>query len=269
MSKRLISFLLAALCGLGLTACQPAVPEETAPETAIGTLPETAEAAEALPAGIKSKNDAVRSMYDPSAEKEAISVNPGERIGYRFHAAAPFDTLDVCCPSWSNNIGTLRFSLYRWNGSFEDSVDAEALATALYVDYADNATLHFAFPEQSSGEYLLVLHDAVETVGVWSFFSDVSGGYIYRDGLESDGEFQASIHYAMTPEQNFIECESVLDMSYFAEAPFPTEYPADHILNTRDAMPDTWDATDGLGRVLPTNGETGDVREGKFVGLFY
>lgn len=34
-------------------------------------------------------------------------------------------------------------------------------------------------------------------------------------------------------------------------------------------MPDTWDAADGLGRVLPAHTETGDVREGKFVGLFY
>ncbi len=269
MLKRPLSALLAVLCVLGLTACQSAAPEsaETEPQTE-ETEPETA-AETTLPAGIKSKADAVRAMYDPAAEKDALAVNPGERIGYRFHATAPFEALDVCCPSWSNNIGTLRFSLYRWDSLFEDTIAADALATELYADFADNATLHFAFDEQEAGEYLLLLHDAVETVGVWNFYSDVSGGLVYRDGLEGDGEFQASIHYTMTPEQNFMECESVLDMSIFVEAPFPVEYPADHILNTRDAMPDTWDATDGLGRVLPTHAETGDVREGKFVGLFY
>lgn len=40
-------------------------------------------------------------------------------------------------------------------------------------------------------------------------------------------------------------------------------------LGTRDAMPDTWVATDALGRTLPTNEETGDLREGKYIGLFF
>ncbi len=35
------------------------------------------------------------------------------------------------------------------------------------------------------------------------------------------------------------------------------------------AMPDTWDAVDGLGRVLPSHEHTGDVRKDRFVGIFY
>ena len=41
------------------------------------------------------------------------------------------------------------------------------------------------------------------------------------------------------------------------------------VIRARDAMPDTWVATDDLGRTLPTNAETGDPRTGKYVGLFY
>jgi Alpha-L-arabinofuranosidase B (ABFB) domain len=37
----------------------------------------------------------------------------------------------------------------------------------------------------------------------------------------------------------------------------------------RDTQPDTWVATDGLGRVLPRNKAVGDPRPGKFVGIFY
>ncbi len=268
MRKQPLSALLAVLCVLGLTACQSAAPEMLPAETEKESVAEETSEPE-LPDGIRSRSPVTLAMYDPAAEKQAISVNPGEQLGFRFHPEAPFNALDVCCPSWSNNIGSLRFSLFRWTGNFEESVRADALATELFVDFADNATLHFSFPEQDDGEYLLVLHDAVETVGVWGFRSDISGGRLYYDGLEGEGEFQATIRCTMTPEQNFTECESILDMSYYAEAPFPVEYPADHILNTRDAMPDTWDATDGLGRVLPTHEETGDVREGKFVGLFY
>lgn len=45
--------------------------------------------------------------------------------------------------------------------------------------------------------------------------------------------------------------------------------PPEHPINAMDAMPDTYVATDALGRTLPTNEDTGDVREGRFVGLFY
>lgn len=264
-------FILLALLGplmlLGLSACQAAGEPET--ETESTESVKEAETTPALPEGIKSKYPVTKDMYNPAADKTAMSVGQYERTGFRFHATAPFDRLDVCCPSWSNDIGTMRFSLFRWTDNFEVSVNAEPLATELYVDYADNAVLNFSFDEQPAGEYILLLHDTVEAVGVWCFLSEVSGGIVYADGLETPGEFQAAIHYTMTPETDFISCGSVIDLSYFNETPEPVVYPADHAIYTRDAMPDTWDAVDGLGRVLPANAETGDTREGKFVGLFY
>ena len=36
-----------------------------------------------------------------------------------------------------------------------------------------------------------------------------------------------------------------------------------------DTFPDTWDATDALGRALPSSEEVGPPREGKYVGIFY
>jgi len=43
----------------------------------------------------------------------------------------------------------------------------------------------------------------------------------------------------------------------------------EEIRNNAAVMPDTWDAVDGLGRVLPSHKDTGDVRKEKFVGIFY
>jgi hypothetical protein len=37
----------------------------------------------------------------------------------------------------------------------------------------------------------------------------------------------------------------------------------------RDTMPDTWVATDGLARVLPTHEEVGELRPNRTVGMFY
>ncbi len=39
--------------------------------------------------------------------------------------------------------------------------------------------------------------------------------------------------------------------------------------DTIDTRPDTWSATDALGRSVPTHEEAGTPREGKFVGMFY
>lgn len=45
--------------------------------------------------------------------------------------------------------------------------------------------------------------------------------------------------------------------------------PPEHPINANDAMPDTYAATDALGRTLSTNEDTGDVRKDRFVGMFY
>ena len=45
--------------------------------------------------------------------------------------------------------------------------------------------------------------------------------------------------------------------------------PAEKPLNGSAVLPDTWDAVDGLGRILPGHEETGDLRENRYVGIFY
>jgi len=45
--------------------------------------------------------------------------------------------------------------------------------------------------------------------------------------------------------------------------------PPDHPINANDAMPDTYAATDALGRTLVDNAQTGDVKADRFVGIFY
>lgn len=45
--------------------------------------------------------------------------------------------------------------------------------------------------------------------------------------------------------------------------------PEEPLLELMDSFPDTYSATDGLGRTLPSNEEVGDLREDRFVGIFY
>ena len=252
-----------------LSACNSADGGETtdtAPATA--TEPAVTEA-ETLPAGIKSDRPKTVDMYSESAEKTALQLNAGDTIGYRFSVNAPFDGMEICCPSWSDDIGTMRFTLYAWDKTYNNSISGDALATELFVDYADNAWLDFSFDELPAGEYVLCLSDSEQSVGVWSFYSGITGGYVYAGGAEMEAEFQATIHFTMTPESSFNLCTSMIDLSKTVTTPAEVVYPDDHILNLRGAQPTTWDAVDALGRVLPTNEETGDVRKDKFVGLFY
>jgi len=48
-----------------------------------------------------------------------------------------------------------------------------------------------------------------------------------------------------------------------------TIYDENNPLTKLDVFSDTWTATDSLGRVLPSNNEVGDVKQDKFVGLFF
>ena len=48
-----------------------------------------------------------------------------------------------------------------------------------------------------------------------------------------------------------------------------TIYDENSPLTTLNVNPDTWTATDSLGRTLPSNSEVGDVKNDKFVGLFF
>ncbi len=264
-----IALVLSLLCVFLCTACN-ASGAQNASDTAESTPTVIAETeAETLPAGIRSKKATWRDMYDANDEKEALQVPKGETAGFRFTANAPFDSLTVCCPSWSDNIGTMRFTLFAWDKNHDITVSGTPLATEEYIDYNDNADLDFSFDEQPAGEYLLLISDTEQSVGVWNFFSEVSGGMVYKNGHEFPGEFQAVIHFTMTPEVPFSPCASQVDLNTVVKTPDPVVYPDDHILNVRNADPSTWDAVDGLGRVLPTNEETGDIREDRFVGLFY
>ncbi|MBP3918513.1 MAG: hypothetical protein J6I50_05020 [Clostridia bacterium] len=269
-TRSFIGFLALLYAMLLLTACDSTKAEdndETVPATQTTAEEPVTEAP--LPDGIINRRSTTVSMYDESANKEALRVDPGDSVGYRFSVNAPFDGMDVCCPSWSDDIGNLRFTLYAWNDSFVKTLTGTPLATELYEDFSDNAFLDFYFDEIPAGEYLLCLSDAVQSVGVWNFFSDVSEGYVYKGGIETDGEFQANIHFTMTPETAFNPCSSMIDLSKTVTTPPEVVYDDNHILNVRNAAPSSWDAVDALGRVLPTNEETGNLRDDRYVGLFY
>lgn len=60
------------------------------------------------------------------------------------------------CPSWSDNLGTINFFLYRWEGDYSSSVQGEILHTKEVSNVADNSMVEFDYPSAPAGEYLMV-----------------------------------------------------------------------------------------------------------------
>lgn len=108
-------------------------------------------------------------------------------FGLQFAAGEPFNRLSIPCPSWSNNVGSLKWTLYKWNGTYNSTIASTAITSYEHVDYPDNATLELKLdtPAQA-GEYLLVLEntsaDANESVGTWCVSGTVPAIHCYKEG---------------------------------------------------------------------------------------
>lgn len=231
--------------------------------------PETAAEEEKTP--YTKISDRKRSFcFNEGAEgRSAFQVNAQDKYCCRFIATAAFNELDLSCPSYSDNTGSMKMTLFRWNKNFDASVRGEALASETFVDFNDNATLYFEFDEMEAGEYLIMLSEGYDGVGIWKFSESTTGTYIYDNGTELPGVFTMDICYTYTPNKMFVQCASQVDLNIIVTTPEEIVPGEDSPLVLLDAMPDTWVATDALGRTLPTNAETGDRREGKYIGLFF
>lgn len=266
----ILSVLLMLLIVIPFSGCsQNNTP--SAETTAPGVTETAADTSPAKPGNMQSAAK-INFAYNTGASessRSAVQVNERDEYGCRFYAAAPFDSVSVSCPSYSDNIGSLTFSLYRWDTDYIVSTGENPVASETFVDFNDNATLSLSFAECGMGEYILVLSEGSGGVGVWMFSESKSGTFIYSGGLELNGVFTMSVSYTYTPDIMFREVKTMNDFSKTVATPTEVVYDSTHPTIVRDAMPDTWVATDSLGRTLPTNAETGDIREGKYVGLFF
>ncbi len=252
-----------------VSSAEVSASDPAASEISITTVGETD--SEESGVKMKSKNPVKFAFHDgaDANTRAAVEVVGDTRYGMRFGATAPFTSVSASCPSYGNNIGKLTLSLYAWSGNYYDTVAAEPIASKQFVNFNDNATLTLDFDEQPAGEYLFLLSDGEDGVGIWMFSDTASGTYLYNSGLESTGAFTMWIQYTYTPEKLYSEVTSMLDLSKVVTTPDPVVYPDDHPIYTLDAKPGSWVCTDGLGRTLSENKDVGDVRQDRFVGMFF
>ncbi len=93
----------------------------------------------------------------------------GAVLGQRFIANGKVGSLSMNCPSWNNNIGSLTFTLYKWDETYAKTIKGKPLAKQTFEDFNDNAkVLMLVNSNQATGDLFLTVTDPVEKVGVWT-----------------------------------------------------------------------------------------------------
>ena len=245
----------------------PAPAKDPEPEPEMEKQPEPAPAKEPAPAPKRSRTVAV---YDfDEAAKSAHQVAAGEIYGVRCKVTAPFDRFSYCVPTWTQKNSAATLALYVWNDDTDAMIEAGPAASQRFENLVDCATDTVKFDEMPAGEYLFAIQDTSGPAGTWVFPGNVSKGGIYDTGLSAKGDLQLEIGFTEERDEYFEEVNTMDEIDGLHTPPAEYVLPADDILVTRDAMPDTWALTDGLGRTAASNVETGDPKEDKIVAMFY
>ena len=113
----------------------------------------------------------------------------------KFTATAPFFGIDANCPSWGNSIGNLTLKLYKWNTDYAHSVMGAPVASKAFNNFGDNEKLKLSFVQQPAGDYIWVLDNSTEQVGVWKWTDDNSPVISFFNGGQVAGAYESEIAY--------------------------------------------------------------------------
>lgn len=206
-------------------------------------------------------------VFKDRAKHSPKQIREGDEAACLFKTDVPLSGISVQAPSYSNNIGDLTLSIFRWKGDLESTFGEKPLASETFADFADNAQLTL-YVNLKPGRYVWLADGAREKVGLWKSAEtpDVARAFFNGEMLE-DGCWE----FAMLAPSDFPFAGTAEEYDRIAslKTTSPPEPDDDPALARLDVMPDTWDAVDDLGRVLPNRSETGPVRPGKQVGIFY
>ena len=139
-------------------------------------------------------------------------------MAFQFTATEKFEELIVAAPNYSNNIGNLTLSLYKWNESYEKTLAQEPITSFEHVNYPDsNPGLSLDCPVQDAGQYLLYIEntseDPDELVGIWAA-SAMEGVQMYVNGVANmDLSVRVDKIYVSEPEKDFGDISKVYAIS--------------------------------------------------------
>lgn len=198
--------------------------------------------------------------FNAADQHTALKIEPESSVALKFKAQAGFKSVTVACPSWSDSEGTLKFSLYKWDTDYSETVGKNALAEKSFVNYRDNSNLTLSFSEKAAGTYLLVIENPEtedKSVGVWTLPSALSNTVFYNNGIITNAALEGSVIISGSGAGSFFGTIAEEIQSYPVKR------------DVVNVQPESWDGVDSLGRVLSAEGDVRSANSKKFVGLFY
>ncbi|MBQ7378222.1 MAG: hypothetical protein IJW70_00920 [Clostridia bacterium] len=197
--KKLITKLLLWLVCLGMLA---------------GTFSMLAMAEGGLPRSI--------SVQNGTGTRGAVAV--GKTYSYRAIVNGSFDGFGYCIPTYSTSDAECTISMYKWEGTYEETVAKEPIASQRFAPLKDNDTNWVRFDAQPAGEYLFHISDPKGKVGVWTNSNPKdSKGFLYLNGVEQRGEPELHFNFENdnVPEEPFGTCQASAD-AHIAKSPYKT-----------------------------------------------
>ncbi len=147
------------------------------------------------------------SFYDEGAYSMPLNLRKGQDLAMKFSVPANkvAKSVKMVSPSWADNKGEIRLSIYKWTTDYETTVASDPIVTEKYVNYDDCAELVFNLCDTAgkgigSGEYLFRVHEGLDTrvnpddanepvgVGVWQAKCPVAttGMVAFFEGVAMD-----------------------------------------------------------------------------------
>ncbi len=195
----------------------------------------------------------------------------GDTCGVRLCINAPFKALSVRLSTYLKADSVATVSLFKWAGDFEDTIKTTPLAEKTFNPVNDNLKHEMEFDTQPAGEYFIGVRNDNSQLCIWAWKSTnaVGKGLLYSGGAESACDINVTITFTEKTDEPFKKITGSTQITGKNTAPAEYVPENDSAVVVRNPHPTTWEATDELGRTLPTYEETGGLRDGKTVALFY
>lgn len=176
-------------------------------------------------------------LYNTNGATTPEGIVGDKTVAQKFTADIPFWGVSVTSPNWNGNSCGLTLSLYKWNGTYNGTVNQTPIATDRFDEYADGANLILSKEDKfPAGTYLWVLSEGkTEHSGVWLAEGNVDGITSYRDGSPINGNWKARWTEEKTTGEIFWDQASYkhstdggLTWSEEVMTLLPTEFSSDH-----------------------------------------
>lgn len=211
-----------------------------------------------------------KNAYGSESECKDTNIPLGTSYGVRLGINGEFKAVSVRLSTYVKSDTKATVNLYKWTDDYDKTILSDPISSKQFDPVKDNQKHKIEFDAQPAGEYLILVTNDYSQLCVWKWEKNDHGhGFVYADGVESKGDINVTVTFTSNVEDPFYEIKASYDNDGTVTVPDEYVPSDDSAVIARASHPTTWEATDELGRTLPTYEEVGGVKEDKIVALFY